>query len=115
SWAIHNAKIVICRSGANTVMELGVAASVALCVPLPWSANQEQYHNAKYLEQGGGVVLPQHEATAGKLLELVQTMMATWDERKAKAQTLAARIPKDGARRFVDVIGQVVAMKSSRV
>jgi len=41
------------RSGANTVYEIGVLKKYALFIPIPWVTHNEQYLNAKVLEDIG--------------------------------------------------------------
>jgi UDP-N-acetylglucosamine--N-acetylmuramyl-(pentapeptide) pyrophosphoryl-undecaprenol N-acetylglucosamine transferase len=41
------------RSGANTVYELGVLKKYGLLIPIPWVTHNEQYLNAKVLEDIG--------------------------------------------------------------
>ena len=56
--------MVIGRSGANTTMELAALGRVALLIPLPWSAGNEQLLQAKWLAaHGGAVVLEQSALT----------------------------------------------------
>ncbi len=41
------------RAGANTVYEIGVLKKNALFIPIPWVTHNEQYLNAKVLENIG--------------------------------------------------------------
>jgi UDP-N-acetylglucosamine--N-acetylmuramyl-(pentapeptide) pyrophosphoryl-undecaprenol N-acetylglucosamine transferase len=109
SYALHHASLIIGRSGANTVTEIAIVGKVAVCIPLPWAANNEQYHNAKFLEHGGSaIILVQKDLTPRTLEDAIDRMMSELPERTSKAKALAKRIPKDGAKRFVDVISQVL-------
>ncbi len=109
SWALHHAKIVIGRSGANTVMELMIAAAVAICIPLPWSAGNEQLYNARQLLDGGSLILTQDHLFAETLVDAIERVMANWDERKDQARNLAKAVPRSGASSFVSVIERVIA------
>lgn len=46
--------LVIARSGASTIAELGTIGRPAILVPLPGSLDQDQRANAALFEQGGG-------------------------------------------------------------
>ncbi len=46
--------LVICRSGASTVAELGVIGRPAILVPLPGSIDADQKNNALVMEAAGG-------------------------------------------------------------
>lgn len=113
SWAMHNSSIVIGRSGANTVMEIALAAKTAICIPLPWAAENEQFHNAVVLTRGGSVILPQDELTAESLIRTVNEVYDSREERSRKAKELSGAIPKDGAKRFVDVIEHILSPKTN--
>lgn len=104
SWAIHNAKIVIGRTGANTTLELAVSGAVAICVPLPWASGNEQYHNARFLEQGGGVILPQKDLTAETLISAIDKVQSNYRTIKSRAELFSAHVPRDGAKHFVNII-----------
>ncbi|MBI5019401.1 UDP-N-acetylglucosamine--N-acetylmuramyl-(pentapeptide) pyrophosphoryl-undecaprenol N-acetylglucosamine transferase [Candidatus Gottesmanbacteria bacterium] len=108
SWAMHNAEIVIGRSGANTVTEIALSGAVAICIPLPWSAHNEQFHNAAFLVGGGSVILPQDKLTPSSLIKTVNEVTATIGARKLKAGALAMLLPADGAKRLVDVIEHMI-------
>ncbi len=52
-YVFNNMNMFIGRSGANTVYELGVLKKYALLIPIPWVTHNEQYLNAKVLENIG--------------------------------------------------------------
>lgn len=105
SWAMNHADIVIGRSGANTVTELAAAGKVALFIPLPWSAGNEQYHNARFLEEAGSArILTQDRLSAASLLKAIHLLMHNKNERNRIAKNIAQEIPRDGAARLVDAI-----------
>lgn len=104
SWALHAASLVIGRSGANTVTEIALAGAVALFIPLPWAANNEQLHNAEVLLPYGSVILPQKKLSAKTILAHVSSILSNIDERKEMALRMAHTLPHDGAKRFTDVI-----------
>ncbi|MEM9471125.1 MAG: undecaprenyldiphospho-muramoylpentapeptide beta-N-acetylglucosaminyltransferase [Pseudomonadota bacterium] len=61
---IARSHLVICRSGASSVAELGVIGRPAIYVPLPHSLDNDQLRNAQSMEKaGGGWVMPQNEMT----------------------------------------------------
>lgn len=53
------ADLVVCRSGALTVTEVGIVGVPAIMIPFPFAAENHQYYNAKALEDAG----------AGRILE----------------------------------------------
>ena len=66
------ADLVICRAGALTVSEVAAAGKAALFVPLPHAVDDHQTANARYLvDQQGGLLIPQHDFTTERLIELL--------------------------------------------
>jgi len=110
SWALHNATIVIGRSGANTVMEIAAVGAIALFVPLPWAAENEQYYNALFLKEAGTCeILLQNDLSARTLIHVVNELHDTVVERKMRAKRIARQIPRDGAARLIKVIYDVTS------
>ena len=61
---IARSHLVICRSGASTVAELGVIGRPAIYVPLPHALDNDQLRNAQSMEKaGGGWVMAQNDMT----------------------------------------------------
>jgi len=82
--------LVVCRSGASTVCELGVIGRPALMVPLPHSLEGDQLYNARALEEaGGGWAVEQAGFTPEYLAGLLSDMMSA-PERLADAAKGAA-------------------------
>jgi len=71
------ADIVICRAGALTISELAAVGLASILVPLPIAVDDHQTANAKYLtSQGAGILLPQSELNAEKLIQLLKNFAA---------------------------------------
>ena len=57
---IAGSHLVICRSGASTIAELGVIGRPAVMVPLPHAIDNDQLRNAEsFASAGAGWVHPQ--------------------------------------------------------
>ncbi|MBI3260097.1 MAG: undecaprenyldiphospho-muramoylpentapeptide beta-N-acetylglucosaminyltransferase [Ignavibacteriae bacterium] len=65
------ADLVICRSGGGTVAELANVGKPALLIPLPSAANNEQYYNAKTLEEHGAARLLGNDTLKQTLFETI--------------------------------------------
>ena len=110
SWALTHARIVIGRSGANTVLELAAVGKPAVLIPLPWSSANEQYHNARFLEQNGSaVILDQSMTTADSLVSAVSEIEKEYDSFQKSALALSKKISRDGATNIVRVIESVLS------
>lgn len=110
AWALKHAACVVGRSGANTVTEVAATGAIALWIPLPWAARNEQYHNAKFLEkQGTSLIIEQSSLTPDALCDGVVDLLEKKDERKKAAARLSHAFPRDSARRFVDLLSHVIS------
>jgi UDP-N-acetylglucosamine--N-acetylmuramyl-(pentapeptide) pyrophosphoryl-undecaprenol N-acetylglucosamine transferase len=110
SWVVHNAHIVLGRAGANTVMELAALAKVAIFIPLPWAASNEQYTNAQVLERAGtAVIVPQDSCTPETVLAAIDDVDARMRDMKKAAVTFSKTIPTDAAQKLVVVIESIVS------
>ncbi len=107
-WLMHHAKLVIGRSGANTVMELAVLKKRAILVPLPWSSGGEQMKNALWLKSLGlAEILPQDSATVDTLAAMIDKLSAA-QKMKIDSSSLA-QIPRDGAKRLSEQIAAILS------
>ena len=65
--------VLVCRSGAITIAEIGAAGVAAILFPLPWFVGDEQAANAAFLaERGAGIALAQLETKPESLAELLR-------------------------------------------
>jgi len=65
--------VLVCRSGAITVAEIGAAGVAAILFPLPWFVADEQAANAAFLaERGAGIAMRQLETKPDQLAELLR-------------------------------------------
>jgi UDP-N-acetylglucosamine--N-acetylmuramyl-(pentapeptide) pyrophosphoryl-undecaprenol N-acetylglucosamine transferase len=55
--ALHQADLVIARSGAMTVTDIALGARAAIFVPYPFHKDMQQLHNARVLEKRGGAII----------------------------------------------------------
>ncbi|MDP3918114.1 MAG: UDP-N-acetylglucosamine--N-acetylmuramyl-(pentapeptide) pyrophosphoryl-undecaprenol N-acetylglucosamine transferase [Candidatus Woesebacteria bacterium] len=73
---LSKSDIVISRAGANTVSELIALKKPSILIPIPWTYNDEQTENAKYMESLGlARILAQKELTAQKLLSEINKLV----------------------------------------
>ncbi|HEX4331171.1 MAG TPA: undecaprenyldiphospho-muramoylpentapeptide beta-N-acetylglucosaminyltransferase [Usitatibacter sp.] len=65
--------VMICRSGAITVAEIGAAGVAAILFPLPWFVADEQAANADFLaKRDAGIALRQLETKPADLAQLLR-------------------------------------------
>ncbi len=106
---LARAHLAICRSGASTVAELAAAGRPAIMVPYPHAIDDHQRENAARLcDAGGGWQLPQGDATAAALSELVGSLLAE-PTRLQRAASCAHRIgAPDATERLADVVCELI-------
>ncbi len=72
--AYAKADIFVTRAGAHTLAEILAIGKRAILIPIPWVSHNEQYLNAKALENAGlGVILEEANLTGQALLALLKS------------------------------------------
>ncbi len=100
--------LVISRSGATTVSELGVIGRPAILVPLPGAIDQDQRANAETLGAAGGAWVYE-EKTLGvrQLAEAMTDLFDHPDKLAFAAKAASGTASADGAERLADLIESV--------
>jgi UDP-N-acetylglucosamine--N-acetylmuramyl-(pentapeptide) pyrophosphoryl-undecaprenol N-acetylglucosamine transferase len=103
-------QLVICRSGATTVAELGVIGRPAIFVPLPHAIDNDQLRNAQnFAGAGGGWVFSQVELKAAEFAAfLVRLMDDSATLKKAASAAMAQGVP-DAPNKLADVVEGLVS------
>ncbi|MBI4037635.1 UDP-N-acetylglucosamine--N-acetylmuramyl-(pentapeptide) pyrophosphoryl-undecaprenol N-acetylglucosamine transferase [Candidatus Curtissbacteria bacterium] len=102
---LNESKLVVTRSGANTVWELILAKKPSILIPLAISGYGEQQENAKICEEAGfGIVIPQAEATDNKVKSSVETILKNYNEFARNAEEFEKTLPKDANKKLKDYI-----------
>lgn len=76
------ADLVVSRSGATTIAELGIVGRAAIFVPLPSASTDEQRKNAMAVERAGGAVV-MADADAARALAVTIRQLMLDDARRA--------------------------------
>lgn len=88
--AYQSADVVICRSGAMTVTELGALAVPSILVPYPYAVDDHQTLNARHLSDvGAALLMPQNSMSAASLAKELTALSA--DRHKLELMSQAAR------------------------
>ncbi|WP_428031292.1 undecaprenyldiphospho-muramoylpentapeptide beta-N-acetylglucosaminyltransferase [Ancylobacter sp.] len=102
---IAQAHLVISRSGAMTVAELGVIGRPSLLVPLPGALDQDQLANATALATGGGaVVMPQSHFTPESFASAIARLAGEPGRLEAMAAAARAMGRADAAERLAALV-----------
>jgi UDP-N-acetylglucosamine--N-acetylmuramyl-(pentapeptide) pyrophosphoryl-undecaprenol N-acetylglucosamine transferase len=107
------AHLVIARSGASTVAELGVVGRPAILVPLPGAVDGDQMLNARaFADGGGGWLIPQDDFSAQTLTKQLRDIL----EEPAFLAEIAAGASKlgyaDAASRLADLVEKTIALET---
>jgi UDP-N-acetylglucosamine--N-acetylmuramyl-(pentapeptide) pyrophosphoryl-undecaprenol N-acetylglucosamine transferase len=100
------ADIVVSRSGAGALFEIGHMKKPSVLVPLPKSRSRgEQLHNARYFEENGAAIVLEDEALSGELLLATIKKLLQDPFRMAEMGRNAASLcTQDAAKRIVDTL-----------
>jgi UDP-N-acetylglucosamine--N-acetylmuramyl-(pentapeptide) pyrophosphoryl-undecaprenol N-acetylglucosamine transferase len=103
--------LVVSRSGAGTVAELGAVGRPSILVPLPGSIDQDQFANAGVLAQAGGALrIAQADFTPDRLAAEISALAA--EPARLAAMAAGARTVGrlDAAERLADLVGKVAGI-----
>lgn len=102
---LSTSSLVISRSGANIVWELGLFGKVALLIPLPTSAAGEQKYNAQILEKAKTArVLNQDDLSEDVLINEIKDIFQNYQNYKNNALKFQKTLPADAAKKLAQVI-----------
>lgn len=105
---IARSHLVISRSGAMTVSELGVIGRPAFLIPLPGAIDQDQRANAETLASVGGALVFEEKTLGVRQLASELTSVLEDPERLAHMAAAAGSTGSaDGAVRLADLIEEV--------
>ena len=108
---LASSQLVISRSGAGTVAELGAIGRPSILVPLPGSIDQDQFANAGVLAQANGALrIPQADFTPDRLAAEISGLAA--EPARLVAMAAAARTMGrlDAAERLADLVTKVAGI-----
>jgi UDP-N-acetylglucosamine--N-acetylmuramyl-(pentapeptide) pyrophosphoryl-undecaprenol N-acetylglucosamine transferase len=108
---LASSQLVISRSGAGTVAELGAIGRPSILVPLPGSIDQDQFANAGVLAHVGGALrIPQADFTPDRLAAEISALAA--EPARLVAMAAAARTVGrlDAAERLADLVTKVAGI-----
>lgn len=87
AYLMQRAALVIGRAGANTAGEIVALGKVAILIPLPWAAGDEQRINARYLAGlGSAIVVEQTKVTSEEFLQAILKVYSKLDTYNDVAQ-----------------------------
>ncbi|MGL9725435.1 MAG: UDP-N-acetylglucosamine--N-acetylmuramyl-(pentapeptide) pyrophosphoryl-undecaprenol N-acetylglucosamine transferase [Wolbachia sp.] len=102
---LANAHLVISRAGATSISEITLAKRPAVYIPYPYSKDNHQFYNAKYIEDSGAAIIIEQNGEARKNLQelLIDLLNNPYKLYDIASNTERIRI-KDGIAEFIKVI-----------
>ena len=114
---IAAAHLVVCRSGASTIAELGVIGRPAIMVPLPHAIENDQLKNAEsFAKAGAGWLMRQGELSSENFAAFLGKLGYQGGELAKAAATALGHGRPDAAIRLADLVETVAvqALKKDR-
>jgi UDP-N-acetylglucosamine--N-acetylmuramyl-(pentapeptide) pyrophosphoryl-undecaprenol N-acetylglucosamine transferase len=106
---IAECHLVICRSGASTIAELGVIGRPAIMVPLPHALDNDQLRNAEsFARAGAGWVMPQKELDAASFAKFLSQLLENHAGLKRAAESALTHGKPDAAERLADLVEKTI-------
>jgi UDP-N-acetylglucosamine--N-acetylmuramyl-(pentapeptide) pyrophosphoryl-undecaprenol N-acetylglucosamine transferase len=108
---LASSQLVISRSGAGTVAELGAIGRPSILVPLPGSIDQDQFANAGVLAQAHGALrIAQGDFTPDRLATEISSLAAEPGRLTAMATAARGVGRLDAAERLADLVAKVAGI-----
>jgi UDP-N-acetylglucosamine--N-acetylmuramyl-(pentapeptide) pyrophosphoryl-undecaprenol N-acetylglucosamine transferase len=102
---IAKAHLVVCRSGASSIAELGVIGRPAVLVPLPHAIDNDQLKNAEsFAKAGAGFIRLQSELSPQKLAETLEELLNQPEVLKEAAQAASRHGKPEAAEKLADLV-----------
>ncbi|HXU00220.1 MAG TPA: undecaprenyldiphospho-muramoylpentapeptide beta-N-acetylglucosaminyltransferase [Polyangia bacterium] len=105
---LSKAAVIVARAGALTLAELAIMRRPAILIPLPTAADDHQTMNALAFERAGAaVLLPQADASATRLGDLVDEILRDPARRAAMAAAMGTLARASATR---DIVAELTAI-----
>jgi UDP-N-acetylglucosamine--N-acetylmuramyl-(pentapeptide) pyrophosphoryl-undecaprenol N-acetylglucosamine transferase len=98
------ADIVVSRSGATTLAELGALGKPAILIPLPSASTNEQQLNAEVAEKRGGAIVINNEEVDLVLADTLEAILIDPRRREAMGQKMATLATKNAAEEAAQIV-----------
>ena len=109
---MRDCHLVICRSGASSIAELGVVGRPAILVPLPHAIDNDQLRNAEsFARARGGFVHTQSSLTTAHFASILQALLGKPAALKEAANAALRHGRPDAAKRLADLVQQHMAVR----
>ena len=105
--AYRESDIIISRSGAMSVTEICAAQKACILLPLPWSADNHQIFNAKFLADRGAAQMIESDISNAEILyELLIDLEKDDNKRNAMKRAAGKVFPSFASKRIFNCINE---------
>ncbi len=105
--------LVICRSGASTIAELGVIGRPAIMVPLPHALDNDQLRNAEsFAAAGAGWVHPQASLVPQAFAAFLTSLRGSQHQLQKVAAAALTHGKPDAAQRLADLTEKIAGKRT---
>ncbi len=105
--AYQDCDIIISRSGAMTISEICSARKPSILLPLPWSSDNHQYINAKYLhERGAAEIIESSISSSENLFKLLCELENDHKRRESMVHSAAKVFPDSAVQNIYKTINE---------
>ncbi len=102
---IAQSHLVVCRSGASSIAELGVIGRPAVLVPLPHAIDNDQKKNAEsFAAAGAGFIQDQNALTPQVLASVLERLLNSPQVLKDAAEAAVRHGKPDAAQKLADLV-----------
>ncbi len=102
---IARSHLVVCRSGASSIAELGVIGRPAILVPLPHAIDNDQKKNAEsFATAGAGFIQDQNALTPAVMADALQRLLDNPQALKDAANAAVRHGKPDAAQKLADLV-----------
>ena len=106
---LAKAHLVIGRSGSSTLAELAIVGRPGIYVPLPTSADNHQFENARqFAESGAGWLVVENDFDEDSLARRLESLIENKEELKTAAKASLDLSHPDVAQKMVDLVKPIL-------
>jgi UDP-N-acetylglucosamine--N-acetylmuramyl-(pentapeptide) pyrophosphoryl-undecaprenol N-acetylglucosamine transferase len=102
-YVYHTTNLFLGRAGANTVYEIAVLGKASIFIPIPWVTNNEQYENAKVLENLGlSRIIKEDEFKDINLVEILENEIRNLPKERIDSTILKTKFPTNAVEKVLN-------------
>lgn len=102
--ALAAADVMICRSGASSVVEAAAVGVPAVFVPLPHGNGEQRFNAAPVVEAGGALLVADADLTPEWVSSQIPALVGDPDRLRTMGEKAQALVPRDAAEQLAELI-----------